>query len=92
MGRKRKIPVVFQVKTVETRDTILAVCRERGDAWADTVQARMLHVHDLHAADTVYHRVCSANFRTMKDIPAVHEHEVDSSKKEKLGRPQVKKE
>ena len=61
MGRKRKTPDVFQVKTVETRDIILAVCRERGDARAGAVQARMLHVHDLHAADAVYHRVCSSN-------------------------------
>ena len=86
----RKTSDVFQVKTVETRDTILAVCRERGDAWADAVQARMLHVHDLHAADAVYHRVCSANFRTMKEIPAVHEQEVDPSKKAKLGCPHEK--
>ena len=90
VGKKRKTPDVFQVKTVETRDTILAVCRERGDAWAGAVQARMLHVHDLHAADAVYHRVCSSNFRTMKEIPAVHEHEVDLSKKPKIGRPQEK--
>ena len=90
LGRKRKTPDVFQVKTVETRDAILAVCRERGDAWGDAVQARMLHVHDLHATDAVYHRVCSANFCTMKEIPAVHEQEVDPSKKAKLGRPQEK--
>ena len=41
------------------KDKILAVCRERGDTWADTVQARLLNVHDLHAADAVYHRLCS---------------------------------
>ena len=34
------------------------------------VQARILHVHDLHAADAVYHKACSVNFRTMKQIPA----------------------
>ena len=62
------------------------MCRERGDAWAGAVQARMLHVHDLHAADAVYHRVYSSNFRTMKEIPAVHEHEVDLPKKAKTGR------
>ena len=33
---------------------------------ADTVQERILHVHDLHAADAVYHRVCSVNVHTMK--------------------------
>ena len=85
IGRKRKSTEVVTVKTVEIREIILAVCRERGDDWANAVQARILHVHDLHAADAVYHRVCSVNFRTMKQIPAVYEHEV---KKVKLGRPQ----
>ena len=63
------------------------MCHERGDDWENAVQARTLHVHDLHAADSVYHRVCSVNFRTMKHILAVHEHEV---KQVKLGRPQQK--
>ena len=79
--RKRKVSDVVPVRTVETRDTVLAVCQERGDDWANAVQVRILHVHDLHAADAVYHRVCSANFRTMKQIPAIHEHEDSSSKK-----------
>ena len=70
LGRKRKSSDVITVRTVETRDTILAVCKERGDDWANVVQARLLHVHNLHAADAVYHRVCSTNFRTMKQIPA----------------------
>ena len=72
------------------RDTILAVCRERGDAWAVDVQARLLNVHDLHSADAVYHRVCSVNFRTKKQILAVHEHEMSTSKRAKVGRPKYK--
>lgn len=83
VGRKRKSPDVFPVKTVEEKDTILTVCRERGDAWADAVQARILHVHDLHAADAVYHKVCSVNFRTKKQIPAAYEHDRSSSKRAK---------
>ena len=90
LGRKRKSSYVVLVRTVETRDTILKVCCERGDDWANAVQARILHAHDLHAVDAVYHRVCSVNFRTMKQIPVVHEHEVNPSKKVKLGRPQEK--
>ena len=39
----------FLVKTVEMKDTILAVCRERGDTLADNVQSRLLNVHNLHA-------------------------------------------
>ena len=61
---------VLPVRTVETRNKILGVCQERGDEWANDVQARILHVHDLHAADAVYHKACSVNFRTMKQIPA----------------------
>ena len=39
---------------------------------ADVVQARILHVHDLHAADAAYHRVCSVNVHTMKQQAAFH--------------------
>ena len=69
------------------RDIILAVCHERGDAWSEAVQARLLHVHDLHAADVMYRKVCSINFRTKKQIPAVHKHEGNTSKRAKVGRP-----
>jgi len=41
--------IISTTKTLETRNTILAVCHERGDDWADTVKARILNVHDLHA-------------------------------------------
>ena len=68
----------------------LAVCQERGDDWANAVQVRILHVHDWHAACAVYHRVCTANFRTVKQIPAIHEHEDSSLKTLKVGRPPEK--
>lgn len=66
------------------------MCQERGDEWANIVQARILHVHDLHAADAVYHKACSVNFCTMKQIPAIHERENSSLKKARLGRPPEK--
>ena len=44
------------IRAVEIKDTILEVCHERGDEWGNAVQARILHVSDLHAADAVYHR------------------------------------
>ena len=53
LGRKRRSSNVFPVQTVQLRDTILAMCLKRGDTWADAVQARLLHIHDLHAADAV---------------------------------------
>jgi len=61
------------------------VCRKRADDWANDVQARILCVHDLHAADAVYHKVCSVNFRTLKQMPVAHEHGANTSKKSKLG-------
>ncbi len=93
LGRKRKISDVVPVKTVETRDTILDVCKERGDDWANAVQARILHVYDLHAADAVYHRACSTNFRTKKQIPVVRDFDPQDclAKKLKLGRPTEKR-
>ena len=54
------------------------------------MQARILHVHDLHAADAVYHRVCSVNFCTMKQVPVIHDHKGNTSKKLKVGRPPEK--
>ena len=89
-GRKRKGTQVIPVRTVETKDTILAICHERGDDWANAVQARILHVHNLHAADAVYHRVCSVNFCTMKQVPVIHDHKGNTSKKLKVGRPPEK--
>ena len=62
------------------------------DSWANAVQGRILHAHDLHAADAVYHRICSTNFRTMKQLPAIHLHEIDRAvKRVKVGRPLEKK-
>ena len=39
LGSKRRTPDAFQVKTVETRDSVLAVCWERGDAWRIMAQS-----------------------------------------------------
>ena len=38
------------------KDCILAACPDKQNAWADTVRARILHVHDLSAADAMYHQ------------------------------------
>ena len=65
----------------------MAVCRKRADDWANDVQAKILCVHDLHAADAVYHKVCSVNFCTLKQIPVAHEHGANRPTKVKLGRP-----
>ena len=57
---KRKSSDVVIVRTIEMKKKILAVCSERGDSWASAVKAQILQVHDIHAADAVYHRTCSA--------------------------------
>ena len=89
LGRKRKKYDVLQVKTIGLKDTLLTTCCERADSWSDTVKARILHVHDLHAADAVYHQTCSVNFRTGKQMPMVQLASTGDSKRPKLGRPQV---
>ena len=60
--QKKRPGDVFRVTTLETKDTVLEICSERDDLWAEVVQARILHVHDSVAADAVYHQACSVNF------------------------------
>ena len=67
----------------------MAICHERGDDWASSVQAQISAVHNLHAADAVYHHLCSNNFRTNKQKPAAYQSETHPAKKFKLGRPQL---
>ena len=59
----------YHVATTTSQDKILKHCSSQKDIWAERVRARVLHLHDLHAADTVYHHVCSVNFRTGKCLP-----------------------
>ncbi len=56
-GNKRKAFDVISVRTIEFKDTVLTVCRERNDSWAHSVLARISSAHDLHAADAIYHNV-----------------------------------
>ena len=50
---------------------ILKACQEQEGGWVDLVRDRVFFVHDLHAADAVYHNLCSTNFRTGKQIPQI---------------------
>ena len=90
IGTKRKSSewTVFPVRTIEFKETLLKSCNDRADDWAGVVKDRVLQVHDLHAADAVYHQVCSVNFRTNKQIPTYHHSSEAEVKKPKLGRPQ----
>ena len=86
--QKKRPGDVFRVTTLETKDTVLEICSEREDLWAEVVQARILHVHDSVAADAVYHQACSVNFRTKKQIPKLFASDEPDHKKRKIGRPQ----
>ncbi len=52
---------------------MLAICDTRGDDWAEAVRSRLETIHDLPAEEATYHRFCSSNFRTGKNIPTVHD-------------------
>ena len=84
---KKKDDVLYEVRTLQFKETVLAICHERADDWAEKVKARLLFVNDLPAADAVYHQQCSVNFRTNKNIPAAQQKHPECSSKTKLGRP-----
>jgi len=79
----------FQVRTTELDASIKSVCAARQDEWAADVFRRLCLVSDLHAADAVYHQVCSSNFRTMKLIPSQLSGGATEpdTKKRRVGRP-----
>ena len=87
---KKRQREAYPVTTIETKDNILKLCAERQDTWAEVVKARVLHVHDLPAADAVYHQSCNVNFRTGRQIPKDYVTEETANKKRKTGRPQNK--
>ena len=48
-----------------------------------------MNVHNLPAADAVYHQTCNVNFRTNRQLPQLYEtDELPAAKKRKVGRPQ----
>jgi len=53
-GEQSKKVGVFKVTTIEMKDTILVICSESGDAWSDANQGRIMHIHDLLAADAMF--------------------------------------
>ena len=77
------------MRTITFKNSVLEVCHRRGDAWAESVEARLLHFHDLPAADVIYHQECSVKFRTDKQIPTVHQTSEACLKKAKMGSPQA---
>ena len=85
---RKKSRSVYRVTSLDVQDVVRRVCEERADDWAEEVRTRILQVHDLPAADAIYHQSCSSNFRTKKQIPSTFSFEQPSTKKQKIGRPQ----
>ena len=77
---------VFPVRTSDFQATFMQVCAERNDTWAHTIRGRIEFAQDLHAADVIYHQVCSINFRTGKQVPSTFQ-ATSEEKKRRIGRP-----
>lgn len=75
------------MRTLDFQEKILQICKHRDDDWSKKVYHRIISVHDLHAADAVYHHQCSVNFRTGKQIPVSKDLKT-GTEKSKRGRPQ----
>ena len=76
-----------QVRTegqISFTNSIKKCCQARNDEWAFNVAGKIEFFSDLHAADVVYHKTCSINFRTGRKIPVRYSME----KKKKGGRPE----
>ena len=69
---KRKNYSVYHVRSLTFQEQIEQCCIQCGadDKWAESVLGRIKGVHDLPAAEALYHQQCSANFRTGKCIPS----------------------
>lgn len=68
--KKRSLDV-YCVRSIDFQTSINQICNERNDEWSMDVKGRIESVNDLHAADAVYHQICSSNFRTKKPVPAI---------------------
>lgn len=87
---RQKDHLLIPVRTIIFQETVKKICHDRGDEWSETVLMRISCVHDLHAADAVYHQLCNVNFRTLKQTPVCFQRNCDSNssvKKRKRGRP-----
>ena len=80
---------VYYVRTFDFQEKVLEDCATRQDTWSDIVFARIQCVQDLHAADAVYHQMCSVNFRTKRGIPKQFKSE--EVEPNRAGRPSIDK-
>ena len=67
-----------RVKTDVFAETIKKCCKERSDEWSFVVLRRIEYfMSDVHAVDCIYHRSCSVNFRTGKNVPKQYKRQQD---------------
>ena len=84
---KKRICEVFPVRTKNFQSEIIRTCEKRKDDWSNLVAGRIAFAQDLHAADAIYHQICSVNFRTLKKLPQQFSATVDKSSNA-IGRPE----
>ena len=76
---------LIPVRSLDFQETILQQCNRMKNKWLEKVMARIRSVHDLPAADAVYHQICSSNFQTGKSIPLVFMSDADEYSAKKRG-------
>ena len=77
---------LIPVRTLEFQESIVEHCKNMNNRWSEKVMARISSVHDLPAADAVYHQICSSNFRTGRSIPTIFSSDEDEQPVSKRGR------
>ena len=79
-SKRKRLSEAFSVTTIETKDMILKICSERKDEWSETINVRLMNVHDLPSNLECEQIGNYLNFmRQMSCLP---------QKKRKVGRPQ----
>ena len=70
----------YPVRTWDFQRSIIKACDQRpsNDPWSQKVRGRLASCIDLPAADSIYHTVCSVNFRTGKRIPHRYTSDTDT--------------
>ena len=66
-GKKSEFRIIPAI-ILELRGTILQACEWYHTEWINAVKPCVLFVSDLPAADVVYHKQCSVNFYTGKQM------------------------
>ena len=56
---------------MDFQNSIKQICASQNDSWSETVLGQIECVNDFHAADAVYHSICTNNYRTGLQIPQI---------------------